>query len=106
MVYSSVEPLTAKQEITHNEFTWYLADVVGLKAPEHITESLERRVQIFARENIDASFTCVYDYSNMSFIQRIFDDLKNNSDWMHYNKRHAGTISNSLRHYIKFLHLF
>ena len=104
MVYSSVEPLTAKQEITHNEFTWYLTDVVGLKAPEHITESLERRVQIFARENIDTSFTCVYDYSNMSFIQRIFDDLKNNSDWMHYNKRHAGTISNSLRHYIKFLH--
>ena len=74
MKYSSVEPLTAKQERIHNEFTWYLVEVVGLKAPEHITESLERRAQIFARENVDASFTCVYDYSDTSFIQRILDD--------------------------------
>ena len=104
MVYSSVEPLTAKQEVIHNEFMWYLKDVVGLKAPEHITESLERRAQIFARENVDASFTCVYDYSDTSFIQRILDDLRKNPEWMHYNKRHARTISNSLRHYINFLH--
>ena len=104
MVYSSVEPLTEEQKTTHNEFTWYLVDVVGLKTPEHLTESLERRAQIFARENIGASFTCVYDYSDTSFIQKILDDLKNNSDWMHYNKRHAGTITNSLQHYINFLH--
>lgn len=104
MVNSSVEPLTAKQEITHNEFTWYLVNIVGLKAPEHITESLERRAQIFARENVDASFTCVYDYSDTSFIQRILDDLKNNPEWMYYNKRHVGTITNSLRHYVNFPH--
>lgn len=102
--YSKVEPLTAKQEIIHNQFKNYLVKVVGLKAPEHITESLERRVQIFIRENIDASFTCVYDYSDITFVQKILAELKNNTDWMHYNKRHAGTITNSLRHYINFLH--
>lgn len=104
MEYSSVEPLTAKQEIIHKEFTRYLVEVVGLKTPEHLTESLERRAQIFVRENINKSFTCVYDYSDTSFIQEILDDMKNNPDWMHYNKRHAGTITNSIRHYINFLH--
>ena len=105
MVYSKVEPLTMSQQKMHDEFVWYLNSVANLKGktPTHLTESLERRVQIFARENVDTSFTCVYDYSDSSFLQRIFENLRNNTEWMAYNKRHAVTLTSSLQHYIQFL---
>lgn len=105
MKKSRVEPLNTSQQIKHDEFTSYLFTVAGLhgKTPSHLTESLERRVQIFAREHIDSSFTCVYDYSDTTFLQKILDSLKNNPEWKDYNKRSGSTLTSSLEHYLHFL---
>ncbi len=103
MPYSKVEKLTDKQQLVHNRFTNYLTSVVGLKTPNHQTESLERRVQVFVREKVDSSFTCVYDYQDISFLESLIGKIKNDSEWNVYNQRHAGTITRSLQHYIDFL---
>ena len=59
MAYSKKEQLTSVQEKVHVEFTNYLTSVVGLKAPHHQTESLERRVQIFIRmQRTSGTGTC------------------------------------------------
>ena len=39
MPYSKVEKLTDKQQLVHDRFTNYLTSVVGLKTPNHQTES-------------------------------------------------------------------
>lgn len=105
MPHSRVEILNESQELMHNEFTLYLIRVAGRKGktPAHLTESLERRVQIFAREHVDPSFTCVYDYSDTNFLQRILEKLKNNPEWFDYSKRSGSTLTSSLEHYIYFL---
>jgi Predicted restriction endonuclease len=105
MAYSNVEKLNESQELMHIEFTNYLIGVVGRKGktPAHLTESLERRVQIFAREHVNPSFTCVYDYSDTNFLQTILESLKNNHEWYDYSKRHGSTLTSSLEHYINFL---
>ena len=105
MVYSKVEKLTESQERMHDEFTIYLFEVVGRKGktPCHLTESLERRVQIFAREHVDSSFTCVYDYSDTNFLQKVLECLRNNPEWYDYSRRSGSTLTSSLEHYISFL---
>lgn len=103
MVYSKVEELTIAQERVHDEFTNYLTSVKGLKTPQHQTESLERRVQIFIRECIDPNFSCVYDCRDEKFLKTVIQKLKDDKDWSVYNKRHAGTLSTSLNHYLNFL---
>lgn len=102
---SKVEKLNEHQQLMHNEFANYLKYVIGRKGktPAHLTESLERRVQIFARKHIDHSFTCIYDYTDADFIQKILKGLKNNPEWFDYNKRSGSTFTSSLDHYINFL---
>lgn len=103
MPYSKVEKLSDSQQQKHVEFTQYLTKVVGLKAPGHVTESLERRAQIFIREKIKSDFTCVYDTDDIRFLEKAVSAIKLDEDWNHYNKRNAGTIINSINHYIRFL---
>ena len=103
MVYSKVEKLTVEQLRKHKEFTNYLTTVKGLKAPRHQTESLERRVQIFIRECINPDFTCVYDCQDAEFLKSVVEKIRGDNDWSVYNKRHVGTLTSSLNHYIDFL---
>lgn len=103
MEYSKKEQLTIVQEKVHDEFTNYLTSIVGLKAPHHQTESLERRVQIFIRECMNADFTCVYDCQDAEFLKMVIEKIRNHKDWSKYNKRHAGTLTSSLNHYIAYL---
>lgn len=106
MPHSEVEVLTISQEIIREEFVAYLRNVVGRrgKTPVHLTDSLERRVSVFARENGGyPEFTCVYDYQDVELLELILGRLRNNADWMAYNKRHASTLTSGLQHYIKFL---
>ena len=107
MAYSNskVEKMNEHQKLMHEEFTNYLIGVVGRKGktPAHLTESLERRVQNFAREHVDSSFTCVYDYEDTVFLQNILESLRNNREWSDYNKRNGSSHTSSLKHYINFL---
>lgn len=103
MPYSKKEDLTEAQNRVHERFTNYLIDVVGLKTPHHQTESLERRVQIFIRERINSAFTCAYDNRDIQFLEGIIEQIKNDSEWSDYNRRHAGTLVSSIKHYIEFL---
>lgn len=103
MVYSKVEELTIAQQRKHDEFTNYLVSIKGLKTPQHQTESLERRVQIFIRECINPEFTCVYDCRDEEFLKSVVEKIRNNIDWSAYNKRHAGTLTSSLNHYLDYL---
>jgi predicted HNH restriction endonuclease len=105
MVYSKVEKLTPNQEVTREEFIAYLRSVAGRKGktPIHLTDSLERRVSVFVRECVDASFTCAYDYQDPALFELILERLRGDMEWMIYNQRHASTLTSSLRHYIKFL---
>lgn len=103
MPYSRVEQLTAEQKMVHDKFTNYLTSVTGLLAPNHQTESLERRVQIFVRERVDSGFKCVYDCHDISFLESLIEKIKNDSEWSVYNRRHAGTLTTSLQHYVDFL---
>lgn len=103
---SLVLPLTAHQQVMHDAFTQYLKEAKGLKTPKHQTESLERRVNEFFRRCMgDPSFTSVYDCSDVAFLEEGWRQLRQNSDWFDYNKRHAGTLLTSLNHYIDFLKL-
>lgn len=101
--YSVVEHLTIAQQQVHDAFTNYLRTVCNLKAPEHLTESLERRTQIFIRQIVDSSFSCVYDCQDSTFLTHCREALLANPDWSVYNHRHAGTIASSLGHYVDFL---
>lgn len=105
MVYSKVEALSPSQENTREAFISYLRNVVGRKGktPIHLTDSLERRIQIFARECVDPSFTCAYDYQDPVLFEQILQKLKDNVEWMSYNKRHASTLTSSLHHYANYL---
>lgn len=101
---SVVRQLTPHQQTVHDAFTNYLSNVVGLKAPKHQTESLERRVNQFILGCMeDPSFTHIYDCNDISFLQDALEDLRHNSEWTHYDNRHAGTLHSSLKHYISFL---
>lgn len=101
---SVVLPLTPHQQKVHDVFTHYLLNVVNLKAPHHQTESLERRVNEFFRRCMgDSTFTSVYDCHNISFLQGGLAKMSQNNKWADYNKRHAGTLNSSLKHYISFL---
>lgn len=105
MIYSKVEALTQSQEKIREEFVNYLRNVVGRKGktPVHLTDSLERRVSVFARENVDISFTCAYDYQTPELFELILEKFKENVEWMVYNRRHAGTLTSSIQHFINFL---
>ena len=78
MVYSKVEALSPSQENTREAFISYLRNVVGRKGktPIHLTDSLERRIQIFARECVDPSFTCAYDYQDSVLFEQILQNLR------------------------------
>ena len=101
--YSKKEELTIVQKKVQDRFTDYLTSVKGLKTPQHQTESLERRVQIFVRECINPDFTCVYDCRDEVFLKSVVEKIKSDKNWSVYNKRHAGTLTSSLNHYINFL---
>ncbi len=105
MIFSKVEVLSQTQEQVRNEFKNYLFQIVGLrgKTPQHLTESLERRVQIFARQHVDSQFTCAYDYRDVTYIQQVLDKLRENDEWMDYNRRNGVTLTSSLTHYMEFL---
>ena len=105
MPHSEVKALTKSQEIIRGEFIAYLRNVVGRKGktPIHLTDSLERRVSVFTRENVDSGFSCIYDYKDIELLELILDRLKDDAEWMVYNKRHASTLTSGLQHYINFL---
>lgn len=101
---SVVLPLTPHQQKVHDAFTHYLSNVEHLKAPYHHTQSLERRVDEFFRRCMgDPTFTSVYDCIDIDFLREGLTKLMQNSDWADYDKRNAGTLHNSLKHYISFL---
>lgn len=101
--YSLVEDLTVTQQQVHDDFTCYLVTVRNLKAPKHLTESLERRAQVFIRGCVDPSFSCVYDCKDTIFLSKCQKMILEHPEWSVYNKRHAGTIANSLSHYVEYL---
>ena len=102
---SKVEKLNESQKLTHDEFTNYLKYVVGRKGktPDHLTRSLERRVQLFVREHMNPDFTCVYDYDDIVYLNEVLKKLKNNKEWANYSQRSGSTFTSSLKHYINFL---
>lgn len=101
---SVVLPLTPSQQKVHDAFTHYLSSKVHLKAPYHHTQSLERRVNEFFRRCMgDPTFTSVYDCVDIDFLQDGLTKLMQNRDWTDYDKRHAGTLHNSLKYFISFL---
>lgn len=74
------------------------------KTAKDYTESMERYLPRFMERNMGIQVCSIYDILDLDRLQDIYDRIKNNQEWMSFNKRsHASTFTSGLKCYMQFI---
>lgn len=84
----------------------YACEVLGRapKTARDYTESMERYLPRFMENKMGIIVNSVYDILDLNVLQSIYDRIKNNHEWMQYNKNsHGSTFTSGLKCYMSFI---
>lgn len=84
----------------------YACEVLGRasKTAKDYAESMERYLPRFMEQRMGIVVKSIYDIHDLKLLQSIYDRIKNNPEWMYYNRHsHASTFTSGLKCYMRFL---
>lgn len=100
------EEISERHLIIRRAMIKYACDFLGRapKTAKDYTESMERYLPRFMEKNMGIYVYSIYDIFDLEQLQNIYDKIKNNNEWMQYNKRsHGSTFTSGLKCYIQFI---
>lgn len=84
----------------------YACEVLGRasKTAKDYADSMERYLPRFMEQRMGIVVKSIYDILDLKSLQSIYDRIKNNPEWMHYNRHsHASTFTSGLKCYMQFI---